>query len=107
MTKYMINLLQEPNQELTCNCVDDNGTTFAVDLKLRTLVDGNLCIDIVVDGETQRLSAICTNDMPLLPTNILGGNLYFDDIYGKDDPNYTEFNDRFRLIYDTEFRFGK
>lgn len=107
MTKYMINLLQEPNQELTCNCTDDNGMSYALDLKLRTLLDGNLCIDIVVDGETQRLSAICTNDMPLLPTNIINGNLYFDDIYGTSDPSYEEFNDRFRLIYDTELKLGE
>lgn len=107
MTKYMINLLQEPNQELTCNCQDDLGNNFALDLKLRTLPDDNLCIDISVDGEIQRLSAICTNDMPLLPNNILNGNIYFDDLYGTSDPYYTEFNDRFRLIYDTEFRLGK
>lgn len=107
MTKYMINLLQEPNQELTCNCKDDEGISYAVDLKLRTLPDNNLCIDITVDGELQRLSAICTNDMPLLATDILKGNLYFDDIYGTDEPNYQGFNERFRLIYDTEFRLGK
>lgn len=104
--KYEINILNVPNQENSCNLEDENGNLFAVDFKLRTLMDGNLIIDIYVNDEVQVLSAICCNKMPLVPTNILNGNIYFQDFFGDSDPSYEEFNDRFKLIYDTEFRLG-
>ena len=44
--KYEINLLNVPNQSTSCNLVDDNSNFFAVDINLRTLMDGNLIIDI-------------------------------------------------------------
>ena len=104
--KYEINLLKVANQSNSCNLVDEKGNLFAVDFNLRTLMDGCLIIDITVDDEVQVLSSICCNKMPLMPTNILNGNLYFEDVFGDEDPYFEGFNDRFKLIYDTEFRLG-
>ena len=33
------------------------------------------------------------------------GNLYFMDKTGNDDPRYSEFNDRFILVYDDAYVF--
>ena len=104
--KYVITLVNIPNQSGSCNLTDDNGDMYGVDYKLRTLPDGNLLIDIIVNDVVQRQGVICANMMPLVPTNILNGNLYFQDIYGDESPKYTDFNTRFQLIYDTEFRLG-
>lgn len=104
--KYIINLINIPNQSGSCNLTDDNGLVYAVDYSIRTLPDGNILMDISVNDEVQRQGVICANMMPLVPTNILNGNLYFRDIYGNENPNYNEYNTRFQLIYDTEFRLG-
>lgn len=104
--KYQINLLQMPNQTLSCNLSDEKGNFFAVDITLRTLPDGNLIASIKVDGETVISSVMCCNNMPLIPTNILNGNIYFTDVYFDTDPVYTGFNEQYLLIYDTEFRLG-
>lgn len=101
-----INLLQQPNQKITCNLEDGNGTIYAVDINLRTLMDGSLICDIYVNDEIQVLSEVCCNKMPLLPTDILNGNMYFMDMDGNSDPEYPGFNDRYVLIYDTEFILG-
>lgn len=106
MSKYSINLLKVPNQSLSCNLTDDNNNMYAVDIDLRTLPDDNLICNISMGGEIIILSAMCCNKMPLIPTNVLNGNLYFEDIYGDTDPNYKEFGERYKLIYDTEFRLG-
>ncbi len=99
--KYEISLVQTANQSLSCT-LKNGETSYSVDINLRTLYSGALCADIYIDGEIERLSVLCHNLNPLLATNILGGNIYFEDIYGNDDPNFNEFNDRYRLIYDTE-----
>lgn len=103
---YYINLLQVPNQKLSCNLNDDEGNYYAVDIALRTLEDGNVVADITVDGKLIIPSVMCCNNMPLLPTNILNGNVYFKDLFGNTDPVYTDFNDRYVLIYNSEFRLG-
>lgn len=106
MTKYLITLLNEPNQRFSANLTDDNGNANAVDFALRTLPDGNVLMNISVNNKLQRDGVICCNKMPLVPTNVLNGNIYFEDLYGNENPNYQDFNKRFQLIYDTEFYFG-
>lgn len=106
MTKYSINLLKEPNQSLSCNLTDDKGNFYAVDIKLRTLMDGNLIADISVDGQLIISSVMCCNKMPLIPNNELNGNIYFEDEFGDTDPVYSGFGEQYKLIYDTEFYFG-
>lgn len=101
-----INLLIQPNQKLSCNLVDDIGNLYAVDINLRTLPDGHLIADIYIDNETSVLSTICCNKMPLVPTNTLNGNIYFIDMDGDSDPVYTGFENKYYLVYDTEFRLG-
>ena len=104
MTKYVINLLQVPNQEVSCNLEKSDGSFMAVDIRLRTLPDNMLIADITINNEVQRLSAAVHNNMPLIPTNIVGGNIYFTDIHGDTDPQYGEFNERYQLIYDSEYQ---
>lgn len=104
--KYIVTLVDAPNQSGSCNVTDDNGNVYGIDYNIRTLPDNNIIMDITVNDIVQRKGVICTNKMPLVPTNILNGNLYFQDIYGDENPVYTEFNTRFQLIYDTEFRLG-
>lgn len=101
--KYEIGLVQVANQSLTCT-LSDGVDNFIVDIRLRTLYSGALCADIAVNGVVERLSVLCHNLNPLLATNVLGGNLYFEDAFGNDDPSYTQFNDRFKLIYDTGYK---
>lgn len=104
--KTQINILQVPNQSLSCNLSDNNGNFYAVDITLRTLPDGNLIATIKVNDETVISSVMCCNKMPLIPTNILNGNIYFEDTYFDTDPVYTGFNEQYLLIYDTEFKLG-
>ena len=104
--KYNINLLQVPNQSLSCNLTDGSGRYYAVDITLRTLQDGNLIANISIDGKAVISSVMCCNKMPLIPTNELNGNIYFEDNHGNSDPVYSGFNERFALIYDTEFYLG-
>lgn len=104
--RYKITLLQVPNQETSFNLEDEGGNFYVCDLKLRTLPNGALIADVAVDAEQQVCGRYCNNRMPLLPTNVINGNLYFEDLYGSEEPLYTMFNDRFALIYDTEFRVG-
>ena len=96
MSQIKINLLQIPNQSLSCNLTDGKGNYFAVDITLRTLPDGRLCAKIAIND----------NVMPLIPTNILNGNIYFKDTYFDTDPKYIGFNEQYLLIYDTEFKLG-
>lgn len=104
--KYQITLLNEPNQRIDCNLTDDYDNMYQLELSLRTLPDGQLLADLSIDSEGQRFGVICHDRMPLIPNNVLNGNIYFEDLYGKDDPVYNEFNDRFVLVYDTEFVIG-
>lgn len=106
MSKYSINLLQVPNQSLSCNLTDDENNTYAVDIDLRTLSDGNMVANISIDGEMIISSVMCCNKMPLIPSNMINGNIYFEDEFDNTDPVYSGFNDKYKLIYDTEFRLG-
>jgi hypothetical protein len=104
--KQQINLLQVPNQTLSCNLNDEQGNFFTVDIGLRTLPDGNLIASITVNNEVIVSSVMCCNRMPLLPTNIMNGNIYFMDTFFDTDPVYTGFNEQYILVYDTEFKLG-
>lgn len=104
--KYAISLLNEPNQSLSVNLTDDAGTVYAVDIDLRTLPSGLICANVTVDGDLQCAGRMCNLNIPLLLDDVLNGNLYFVDNFGTENPNYKEFNDRFQLVYDTEFRVG-
>ena len=106
MSKYSINLLQVPTQSLSCNLTYDENNTYAVDIDLRTLSDGNLISNISVNGEMIISSVMCCNKMPLIPSNMINGNIYFEDEFDNTDPVYSGFNEKYKLIYDTEFRLG-
>lgn len=103
MTQTSINIIQEPNQILSVNLTDDNGNIYIADIKLRTMDDGSLIMDLAIDDEPQFYGRRCVNKMPLLLNQVIGGNLYFYDLFGNSDPVYTEFNDRYILVYDTEY----
>lgn len=101
--KYQINLPKTPNG---AGSFDLDDVSF--DLNWRTLRNGNLVVDISIDGEQIEGGRACVNRSPLLlvsPFPSGKGNLYFYDKFGNEDPVYTGFNDRFALIYDDEYKF--
>lgn len=103
---YSITLLNVPNQSLTCNLTNKNGTVYICDINLRTLSNKTLSADIAIDGKLLRYGVVCNNKMPLISTNTDIGNIYFKDMYGNENPYYEKFNERFILVYDTEFKIG-
>lgn len=102
----VIQLNKVPNQEGTFNITNDEGRTFSINYSIRLLTTGSLCITISIDDVIYTQSKIIKDRMPLLLNNGIGGNLYFMDIYGQEDPDYNQFNERFQFIYDTEFKLG-
>lgn len=103
MTQVSINIIQEPNQSLSVNLTDDAGNVHIADINLRTMEDGSLIMDLLIDDEPQFYGRRCVNRMPLMLNQVISGNFYFYDLFGNSDPVYTEFNDRYLLIYDTEY----
>lgn len=101
--KYKINLNRVPNQEGSFNLTEPSGTIHRCDFSLRLLTDGSMCITLTIDDSTVCQSKKCVNNMPLILNNKIEGNLYFTDIYGNENPNYQEFNERYILVYDTEY----
>lgn len=104
MTQVSINLIQSPNQSLSCNLTDNEGNTYIADINLRTMADGSLIMDLQIDGEPVFYGRRCINKMPLILNRVIPGNMYFYDLYENSDPEYTAFNDRYLLIYDTEYK---
>ncbi len=95
MTKYAIELNQTPNQSFSFDAGNN-----VIDMHLRTTTEGVLYADVSVDGVPVFFGRTCCHKMPLFLTQRIRGNLYFEDRYGNDDPDYRDFNDRFMLIYD-------
>jgi hypothetical protein len=102
----IIQLNRVPNQEGSFNITNEAGKIFSINYSIRLLTTGSLCITLAVDDVVYTQSKIIKDRMPLLLNNIIGGNLYFMDEYGQEDPDYNEFNERFQFIYDTEFKLG-
>ena len=98
-----INLINEPNSSFSANITDKDGNIHSVDVVLRTMQDGSLICDMTIDDIPQFYGRRCVNKMPLLLSNFISGNFFFFDLYGNEDPEYSGFNDRWQLIYDTEF----
>ena len=96
--KSQILLNRVPNQRISVN-IDD----VALDLTLRTGKTGGLYADLDVDGAGVFRGRACVNKMPLLLNNSLNGNLYFEDLFGNENPVYTGFNERFALFFDDEY----
>ena len=93
---YRINLLQQPNQYISFNIGEDG-----YDLQLRTM-KGVLYADLHKNGEALFYGRRCIDRMPLLYNQKLG-NFYFYDKYGSDNPTYDKLNDRFILIYNSNY----
>ncbi len=104
MTQYVINLLNEPNQKLSFDLEADDGTAFNIDMALRTTPNNLTVANIDINGQAVRQGVVCCNNMPLIAGNELKGNLLFVDQFGDEDPLFDQFNERFLLIYDTEYR---
>lgn len=96
--KSQIILDQTPNQRLSVNIGQ-----MALDISLRTSKTGGLYADLDVNGTGIFRGRACVNKMPLMLNNTLGGNLYFEDLFGNEDPNWQGFNDRFALFFDDEY----
>ena len=104
--KTSINLTQAPNQSVSANIAEKVGTTHIVDIKLRTMPDGYLIIDMGVDDTPVFYGRRCVNKMPLMLGYPMTGNFYFYDQFGNTDPVYTGLGDRYLLIYDDEYELG-
>lgn len=104
--KTAINLVNEPNIKVSANIVDNNGDNHSVDFTLRTMRDGSLIADMSIDGTPDFYGRRCVDRMPLTLNKSISGNFYFEDQYGNTDPNYKEYNTRYLLIYDTEFKLS-
>lgn len=83
------------------------------DFTFRTLRDGSMCCDITITTEDSEMvigGRKCVNSSPLLlesPFASGKGNLYFYDKFGNENPTYDKLNERFVLIYDSEYDFEK
>ena len=106
MSVYRIQLNKIPNQAGSFNITDKNNKTYSIDYSIRLLTNYDLSITISINGVVYSQSKIIRDRMPLLLNNILGGNLYFKDLYGNKDPEYNQFNERYVFCFDTEYELG-
>lgn len=65
------------------------------------LMGENLYFSLDVDGVQYVTNKVCRHACKLVTANYLGfiGNFTFLDLYGTQDPNYLELNERFILMY--------
>lgn len=65
----------------------------------------NIYCDLSINDSPIITGAICLDRQNIIPYEYLGfnGNLMFIDQEGQLDPDYTQFNDRFVLVYSDEF----
>lgn len=98
-----INLIPEPNSRISANIVDAAGESHKADITLRTMADGSLIMDLAIDDTPLFYGRRCVDKMPLVLSSPVSGNFYFYDLYGNNDPEYSAFNSRYQLIYDTDF----
>lgn len=66
--------------------------------------DGNTFVDTNANGVDVSLSVLAHENWPLVPVKYNGflGQLYMLDTQGNDEPEYTQFGDRFILVYLSE-----
>lgn len=102
--KTAINLVATPNQSVSANILDAAGASHIFDIKLRTMPDGFLIMDLSIDDVPVFYGRRCVNKMPMILGNPISGNMYFVDQYDNTDPVYTGLDDRYVLIYDTEYQ---
>ncbi len=101
--KYEIQINKLPNQTGSFNIVNAEGQTLSCRYALRTLTNG-LIMNLSINDKIVFNGRRCVDRMPLLLSNKYKGNLYWEDIYGNDNPNYKLFGVRFKLIFDTDFK---
>lgn len=91
----IVPLLPLPSQTLTTTL---GGQSCAITVYQKTT---GLYLDLYVSGQPIIVGAICRDRVSLTIANYLGfvGDLYFKDIQGFDDPDYTELGSRFILGY--------
>lgn len=97
MAKYQLTLTQTPNQTFSFDAGQDS-----VEITFRTTSFG-LFADLSLNGTKVFSGRRCVNKMPFLLNNLITGNIYFNDLYGNDDPTYDKFNSRFVLVYDEDY----
>jgi hypothetical protein len=98
--KQQINLTNNPNQEFNFDIGQNS-----LDIRLRTMGDGSVIMDLLINNEPEFYGKRCCDRTPLIINNKLGGNLYFMDLYGNENPNYKKYNERFLLIFDDELSY--
>lgn len=90
-----IPLKQTPSQKLRV-VLDGQNCTIRVYYRF-----GNVYLDLVVGDVVVETGAICRNRASIIKVSnrIFAGGLYFLDLLGDNDPDYTLFNDRYILLY--------
>lgn len=81
-----IPLQQVPNQTFG---VTIQGSTYELTINSRL---GDMYLSVVKDSEPLIYNRICQNNNPI-------GQFIFTDISGTENPAYTGFNDRFKLVW--------
>ena len=70
-------------------------------LKVYTLIDGNMYIDVLVNDVPIVVGVLCENNNRIVRDTYLDfiGDLIFSDTQGLDDPVYSGLGSRYQLIY--------
>ena len=97
---YVINLNHQPNQKGTFIVENRHGQLLNCGYSLRTIPDG-LIMDLSVNSVPMFFARRAIDRVPMM-TEDLGGNFYWVDAFGHDNPNYEEFNTRFKFIFDPD-----
>lgn len=93
--KLEVLLITEPYQETV---VALNGQRCRI--RIQQLTDG-VFLWLWINKLPIKLGVICQNNNRLIKNNHFLGDLYFEDLIGFDNPDYSGFGVRFKLIYET------
>jgi|ERR1019366_5071051 hypothetical protein len=91
-----ISLQAVPNQTLTILLA-----TQLTKLRIYTLLDGNLYMDVEVNAEAVVTGVLCRNSTVIVRDAYHGfiGDLSFVDTQGNNDPVYSGLGSRYQLMY--------
>lgn len=99
---FLLQLQQIPSQEF--NVVLENQNCF---IKIYQK-DNKTFSSLSIDNKIIWQGILCHSFINLKPFNYLDfkGVLVFVDLFGKEDPDYTQYNTRFQLLYMSEEEYA-
>lgn len=95
MKKYIIPLENLPNQTLKVELGGKNCRFTFVSRGGRVYLN-----EMSIEDKNVLCGIVCLNKTNILQYIDFDGKLYFDDLDGNKDPEYTGFNNRFVLVYE-------